>query len=473
MSLRQTLERIRSNPVPTNEETAKARILTPVLSELGWDPVGTEILWEHPVGDSRDRGRVDIALRAEERILALIEAKTPGADLGSHVGQVLKYAFHEGVDICVLTDGLLWWLYLPREPGQHKERRFAVLNVKDDPLDRLSDDLVTFLGRESLLSGQAEQRAKQVLRALLEAAELEKRVPGIWQRMVDEPDAELVELISQRVYDQLSLRPQHEQIVAAIRGMPIPPAPSEPDESAVPPSPKPAATPNAKRPTAIRLWGEPHPIRFHYETVTTVLTELHKRHPDRFDQAAAQLKSRNWSYVSRDRQQVRNQRIAQIPSGHYVDVNLSAAASADRCRRILEAFGYSESDLELLYEDVGSSQPPAKLPSSPPAGRPTAIRLWGELHPVRQHREVLMTVAAQLQERHPDDFDRIVEQFKSSNWQYVSRDRQRMHGRNTKQIPSGHYVDVHLSAADVRKRSVRLLELFGYGESDLEYLYEG
>ena len=84
-----------------------------------------------------------------------------------------------------------------------------------------------------------------------------------------------------------------------------------------------------------------------------------------------------------------------------------------------------------------------------------------------------MTVAAQLQERHPDDFDRIVEQFKSSNWQYVSRDRQRMHGRNTKQIPSGHYVDVHLSAADVRKRSVRLLELFGYGESDLEYLYEG
>ncbi len=350
MSLRQTLETIRSNPHPVNEETAKFQILAPILRDLDWNPFGQEVLWEHPVGATKGGGRVDIALRAGGRIQTLIEAKAPGADLRQHVSQVLGYAFHEGVDICVLTDGLRWWLYLPREPGPPEERRFAVLRLDEDPIDQLYDDLSAFLGRDSLLGKQAERRAKQVLRARQEAAHLEKEMPRIWRQMLDEPDADLVELIGHRVYERLSLRPQHEQIIAAIRGMPIPPAPSEPDEPGVPPPPKPAATSNAKRPTAIGLWGEPHPIRFHYETVTTVLTELHKRHPDRFDQTAEQLKSRKWSYVSRDLQQVRNQRIAQIPSGHYVDVNLSAAQSADRCRRILEAFGYGGSDLEYLYE---------------------------------------------------------------------------------------------------------------------------
>ena len=34
----------------------------------------------------------------------------------------------------------------------------------------------------------------------------------------------------------------------------------------------------------------------------------------------------------------------------YVEANLSAAAIKDRCRRLLEAFGYSGSDLEILFD---------------------------------------------------------------------------------------------------------------------------
>lgn len=47
MSLRETLERIRSNPVPDNEETAKFQILAPILADLSWDPFGQEVRWEH------------------------------------------------------------------------------------------------------------------------------------------------------------------------------------------------------------------------------------------------------------------------------------------------------------------------------------------------------------------------------------------------------------------------------------------
>ena len=130
MSLPETLERIRSSPSPNNEESAKFQVIAPILQALGWDPSdGEKVLFEHSVGGKKG-GRVDIALKNKSRVFALIEAKAPGADLSTHVEQVLGYAFHEGVDICVLTTGEEWWLYLPREPGEPLKRRFAVLILK-------------------------------------------------------------------------------------------------------------------------------------------------------------------------------------------------------------------------------------------------------------------------------------------------------------------------------------------------------
>ena len=108
MSLRDTVERIRSNPPPGNEEMAKFQVLAPILADLSWDPFGQEVRWEHPVGGKKSKGWADIALKADDRIWVLIEAKAPGANLNHHVEQVLGYTFFEGVSICVLTDGLLW-----------------------------------------------------------------------------------------------------------------------------------------------------------------------------------------------------------------------------------------------------------------------------------------------------------------------------------------------------------------------------
>lgn len=63
------------------------------------------MLWEHPVGGKKSKGWADIALKANDRIWALIKAKAPGANLHDHVEQVLHSAFYEGVDICALSTG--------------------------------------------------------------------------------------------------------------------------------------------------------------------------------------------------------------------------------------------------------------------------------------------------------------------------------------------------------------------------------
>lgn len=462
MSLRETLERIRSSPVPDNEETAKIQILAPILAGLSWDPFSQEVRWEHPVGGKKTGGKVDIALQAGGRIWALVEAKAPGANLKHHVEQVLGYAFYEGVDICALSDGLQWWLYLPRESGFHDERRFAVLDLAKDPVDQICDDLITFLGRESLVSGQAVKQAKQVRRALREAAQLEKEMPAIWQQMLDKPDDELVELLGQRVYDKLSLRPGREQIVAAMRKMPIPARkPSGGTQDPLPPT--------ASSPTAVVLWGEHHPIKLHSDILVTVVEELYKRHSDSFDQTVEPLKYQEWQWVSRDRERVASKNPRQTPSGYFVNVHMTAKRHRQRWTRMLETFGYSESDLQLLYEATKLK----KSPGQGPTPCPPAIRLWDEHHHVKRHYEILTTLVAELYKRHPSSFDQVIEQLKGKRWQYVSLDPQRVYDERRVQIASGHYVDIKVSAKDASVRCRRLLEAFGHSQSDLEYLYEG
>jgi len=357
MALREKLEQIRSTPKPANEEAAKFQVLAPILAELGWDPFGQEILWEHSVGTAKGGGRVDIALKVDGSIRALIEAKAPGAQLSQHVDQVLMYAYREGVDVCVLTDGLQWWLYLPREKGDPEKRRFAALNVDEDPVEQLCDDLNDFLGRESLRSGHAERRAAQVLKALQEAQKLEEKMPAIWQQMLHEPDNELVDLIGQRVYDKLSLRPSHTQIIAAMRSEPIPPRTHGPTLRAGR-TPAPPVSPPEKRsrrrptqrPAAIKLWGERHAVGSHKDILMTVVEELCQRHRGSFDRTVATLKTGKHQYVSAGRGSVRGTNISQTASGHYVDVNLSAATIKSRAVDLMEAFGHRESDLEYLYE---------------------------------------------------------------------------------------------------------------------------
>ncbi|MCY4192939.1 MAG: hypothetical protein OXF04_01385 [bacterium] len=354
MSLRETLERICSSADPQNEESAKFQVIAPILQALGWDTSnGEQALFEYSVGGKKG-GRVDIALKHKGRIVALIEAKAPRADLNAHVEQVLGYAFHEGVDICVLTTGEEWWLYLPREPGEPRKRRFAVLQVQKDPLEQLAEDFDRFLGKSNLTGGQSHRQARRVLKASLEADRLRSEMPKIWERMLQAPDEELLELISRRVYEKVSIRPASEQIVAVLRDLPVPqagPAPSEkPDEPAgeggatkrLPPV-------STTKPVEIVLWGHRHPVARHADVLRTVAEKLYERHADEFHKLL-ELRGQKHPFVARDPQALLNSgRSYEVASsGYFVDINLSAANIRKRAERFLTCFGYPSSDLDVI-----------------------------------------------------------------------------------------------------------------------------
>ncbi|WP_420435837.1 hypothetical protein [Candidatus Poriferisocius sp.] len=356
MHLKEILEKVRSSAGPQNEESAKFQVIAPILHALGWDPSdGEQVLFEHSVGGKKG-GRVDIALKDKSRVLALIEAKAPGADLSTHVEQVLGYAFHEGVDICVLTTGDEWWLYLPREPGEPLKRRFAVLMVEADPLEQLAEDFDRFLGRSSLTGGQSLRQARRVLKAGHEADRLRTEMPKIWERMLDAPDDELVELISKRVYDKVSIRPSNEQVVAVLHNSPVPmAAPPIPEQSGEEPEKGKAAERSALTPTvkpvAIVLWGDRYPVETHADVLRTVAEKLFERHSGEFDKLL-ELRGRKRPFVARDPHALlKPERSYEVAaSGFFVDMNLSAASIRRRCEEFLGCFGYPSSALEVLVD---------------------------------------------------------------------------------------------------------------------------
>ena len=330
MSLRESLDKIRSSADECQiEEAVKFRMIAPVLVGLGWDTAGSEVQYEYPVGS----GRVDFALGKPGNIVAFIEAKAPRVDLGGHVDQVVRYAFHEGVDICVLTNGLEWWLYLPMERVQFGDRRFAVLRIREDSVERLHDDLDRFLSRENLVSGKAHELAQR--RYILD-----RTIPDVWRDMLNGPDDGLVELVRERVREQVDLLPTAEEVGRQHIFVPhvASPGPVSPPR---PPRPRPPGDPKpATRPTGFQLWGEFYPVRSGNEILLGVAECLYKTQSDGFADRILTL-----SWASREG----GARWKQIgATGIFLNVNFKVDELIRRSRILLEFFGHPTSDLEVV-----------------------------------------------------------------------------------------------------------------------------
>ena len=370
MGLREMVERIAALPRPPNEEAAKVRVLQPILAELGWDVNGhrhpDEVLWEHPVGPGSgagNRGRADIALARTghgHRLLCLIEAKSPHEDLSKHVDQLMGYAFHEGTDICVLTNGFTWWLYLPREPGPAASRRFVELRLGDSPHQQVADDLEAYLGKTNLVSGEAVRRAKEALSKVREAERLKTEMPKIWQRMLDEPDRELVDLFARRVYEKVGLEPSHEDAAALLQGKssgPFPAVtPSHSPRTTRPQVQKPHKKPTSRapstgtRPRQVVLWGRATEVTSWRGVTVCVAGAIYHRHPDDFLERTKAMAGRKRPFASLDPMDLT--RAGQIESTDvWVETSWSADDTLRKCRKILEVFGYSANDLEVLTKE--------------------------------------------------------------------------------------------------------------------------
>ena len=350
MTLRETLGRIAKAAVPPNEEAAKFQIIVPVLGDLGWDvhnrEGADEVLFEHSAGGSRGGGRVDIALMGKhDQCACFVEAKAPSVNLDDHVAQLLGYAFHDGVTVCVLTDGLEWRLYLPREAGKPEARQFARLRLREDPVEQVADDLEAFLSRDAIKSGKAERDAAKVLRRLQEESDIARRLPEIWRKMLAKPDEELVDLIRSKVYAELRLSPSAEQVATVLSGQEV--ALSRPGTEAkgLKTSVKEVKKPRSRRRiTGATVLGTHKEMRKWCDLVPFVAEQIYARHKQNFLEMTAHLQGSKRDRVSSNGQSM--YRPVEIASGIFVESDWGTWAP-EWSIRLLEVFGYSGADLQI------------------------------------------------------------------------------------------------------------------------------
>lgn len=463
MSLLETLEKIRNSPDPENEKAVEAKILTPILGNLGWDIFGPDLSYRHPVGDRRDRGEVDIALKVKKRTVVLIEAKAAREKLEDHVGQVLRYAFHEGVQICVLTNGQEWWLYLPREEGPPMERRFSSFNIKADSIEKIAGNLEAYLSKENLGTREAEKRAKEVLKALRDKEYLQREIPRIWKTKLDEPDEELVKLVTKWVDNEIGLRPAKEQVIALLKGLPVPAVVatrearrgSQPKQATETKKLVSSSSADAKKTgekaIGFELLGKYYEVEHNYQVLIGVAEVLLERHGSDFEKAL-DLKG-----ILRKPETVFPKNYREVGSSG-IFVRLPDAKYFSRACQLVEHFGYKASDLRIDTRRAYT-----------PSVRPVRIKLFGESHKVKLWKEVIMRLADVLYERHRSGFDRVLS-LGTEKYPFASLNPEAFLF-SYEVGDSGIYISTDLSSDNIKKRSKKLLEEFGYKSEDLEILF--
>ena len=163
-AIKQIQDKIRKETL-NNEAAVSQGVVLPLLSALGWPVFNTQIVSPEYVLEGR---RVDYALLNphNNKAKAFIEVKGVGKSVGAEK-QLFEYAFHRGVQLAILTDGLEWSFFLPLEQGDYDERRFYKLDIIEHDLKESAYRLNRYLNYDAVNSNDAIKFARDDYKDLL------------------------------------------------------------------------------------------------------------------------------------------------------------------------------------------------------------------------------------------------------------------------------------------------------------------
>ncbi len=202
----------------TSEQATREMVVNPIIAALGWNTFNPdEVAREYSVLG----GKVDYCLRGPppKRDLVLIEVKRVDTDLSEHQEQLLRYAFDAGAPIAVLTDGLLWWLYLPLADTSWEQRRFFRIDFREQDATDAAAAIYRFLNCQGVVGGTSQEEAQREF----ERQERDRRVRATlweaWQHVLDDPQGLLRDLLAETVQEISGDVPDHEEISEFLEGV--------------------------------------------------------------------------------------------------------------------------------------------------------------------------------------------------------------------------------------------------------------
>ena len=184
------------------EEATKQSIILPLLNLLGWNVFNIE---EVSPEFSVENGRVDYSLRLNNTNEVFIEVKKTSEDLDKiqYQEQLLNYSFRHGVELAILTNGLTWWFYLPKEKGDWKARKFYSIDITQQQSADVARRFVDLISKSNVQLGKALQNAKTLYEEKLKKKIFEKTLPESWNKIISEPESLLLELLAGETTEKL------------------------------------------------------------------------------------------------------------------------------------------------------------------------------------------------------------------------------------------------------------------------------
>lgn len=114
---------------------------------------------------------------------------------------------------CVLTDGLEWRLYPRESVSSPDERQFVKLCLSDDLIEQFEKDLNKFLSYSAVI---LEKSARHDIQYRLDERNIRSKLPQLLDKMFEDRDEALVNLVEKKFNTRYNLRASKEQIATVL-----------------------------------------------------------------------------------------------------------------------------------------------------------------------------------------------------------------------------------------------------------------
>jgi len=335
-----------------NEAETKQEIIVRILSFLDWDIFNTdEVKPEYSVGEER----VDYSLRIGDANKVFIEVKKIGEELEKHQEQLLSYSYKQGVRFSILTNGVTWWFYLPWQEGSWEQRKFYTIDILQQESEDIASKFIDFLSKGNIDSGKAVQNAEEIYKGQQRLNILKDTLPKAWNKIIEEPDELLIDLINETTERLCGYRTDTEmieQFLSRHKNHLIIPA-TPPTKITLPTRPSVThLTPRSilegysgKSISSFYFKGSQYRVRFWKDLLIKLCGILSNAHRAEFDKVLG-LRGRKRLYFSRNKDELWDPR--KIGNTNtFAETNLSANSIVKLCFSVMALFGYSTKDLRI------------------------------------------------------------------------------------------------------------------------------
>jgi len=207
--------KLRNNEYP-NEQSISQGIVLRLLSAMKWPVYDTQlVIPEYSIHGKR----VDFALCIQKnKPVIFIEVKQPGNTLGADK-QLFEYAFHKGVPFAIVTDGKEWHFYLPAEVGSYDERRVYKLDLIERDTHESAYRLERYLSFDQVAQGNALENARKDYKNVSKDRQAKANIPIAWEKLIEEKDEMLAEVVSEKVESICGFKPTQRQIITYLSSL--------------------------------------------------------------------------------------------------------------------------------------------------------------------------------------------------------------------------------------------------------------